>query len=476
MEEFDATTFGQTIQQLGLVNEAQLLEAREEAGEGNNDPGVLIRALERKGFLTPWQRDRVLRGYTDGFFLGGYRILYKIASGSFGRVFRADDPRSGRVVAIKVLRHRWSEDKQHIDQFVREGKVGLSLRHPNIVEVLAIAQDASSQQYYIVMEFVEGGNLREILAIRKKLSVPEALKIIEDGAAGLTHAYSKGITHRDIKLTNLLISATGEAKLVDFGLARLFAAAKEKVDRTVDYAGLERLTGVKPGDVRSDIYFLGCILYESLTGRPPLAPTRDRQSRMRRERFEQVPPMRADEVEGPPSVFALVETMMSLSPARRYQTPAQLLEAIKSVRREVAARAGADNGRPPLRSIFVAERNEHLQDKLRQGLKELGFRVYMAADPARALDRFRQQPYDALLVDVGTTGEDGWKVFEYVRDEAGRRRLPLAAVAMLKEEQKSWADLLKPGPQAAVLVLPVPMKQLARTLKRLFPAAPSPTP
>ena len=93
----------------------------------------------------------------------------KISSGSFGRVFRADDPRTGRVVAVKVLRRRWSEDQDKIDLFIREGKVGLTLKHPNIVEILAVNQDAATRQYYIVMEFVEGGNLREILQIRKKL-------------------------------------------------------------------------------------------------------------------------------------------------------------------------------------------------------------------------------------------------------------------------------------------------------------------
>src|SRR5262249_39167249 len=161
-------------------------------------------------YLTNFQTSKVLKGDSDGFFLGGYRILYKISSGTFGRVFRAEDPRSGRVVALKVLRRRWSEDQQRIDLFIREGKVGLMLKHPNIVEVLAISQDVVTKQYYIAMEFVEGGNLREILAIRKTLTVPEALRIIEDCTAGLAYAYSqRRLTHRDIKPTNTLISTQG---------------------------------------------------------------------------------------------------------------------------------------------------------------------------------------------------------------------------------------------------------------------------
>src|SRR5262249_4523048 len=157
------------------------------------------RALERKGFMTNYQTAKVLKGDPDGFFLGGFRVLYKISSGSFGRVFRADDPRTGREVAVKVLRRRWSEDQARIDLFFREGKVGMSLKPPNIVEVLAVSQDPPSGQYYLVMEFVEGGNLREILQIRKSLSVAESLRIAEDATSGLAYAYSKGITHRDMK-------------------------------------------------------------------------------------------------------------------------------------------------------------------------------------------------------------------------------------------------------------------------------------
>ena len=151
----------------------------------------------------------------------------------------------------------------------------------DIVEILAVNQDPASGQYYLAMEFIEGGNLREILNIRKKLTPRESLRIISDAANGLGYAYAHGVTHRDIKLTNLLISSTGVCKLVDFGLAKLYANEKEKIDRTVDYAGLERATGVDNNDVRSDIYFLGCVLYECLTGRSPLIMTRDNEGGIR---------------------------------------------------------------------------------------------------------------------------------------------------------------------------------------------------
>jgi serine/threonine protein kinase len=473
METLDGATLGARIVSLGLVSQAQLQEALEETGDRSPDPALLLRLLERKQYLTPWQSGKVLRGDFDGFILGGYRLLYKIQSGSFGRVFRAEDPRSGRVVAVKVLRRRWSEDKQRIELFAREAKLGMDLKHPNIVEILAMNQDTSSGQYYIVMEFVEGGNLREIMQIRKKLTVAESMHIIEDAANGLAYAYSRGLTHRDMKLTNILVSSSGTAKLVDFGLATFYTGEQEggkKMERTVDYAGLERATNVKQGDVRSDIYFLGCVLYEILTGRAPLEATRNKLARMAKSRFEAVDPIEKDEITAPPSVFMLVETMMSLLPARRYQTPSQLLDAIRAARRDVEGKGKGDGKPSGPRSLFIAERDERFQEAMRDKFKELGYRVFIAGDPVRALDRFRQQPYDALIVDARTTGEEGIHVFEHILEEAAQKGLRCVGILMLSEEQADWAKRAKLTPSGTTLVgRSIGIKQLYRKLDELLP-------
>jgi tRNA A-37 threonylcarbamoyl transferase component Bud32/CheY-like chemotaxis protein len=483
MEIQDPVALGLLAIKVGLITEEQLLEAKEEMGEKTPDMITTLRALERRGWLTPWQSAKLIAGDEDGYFLGGYRVLYKVRSGSFGRVYRAEDPRDGRVVAIKVLRRRWSEDQQRIDLFIREGRVGQQLKHPNIVEVLTMSQDPVTRQYFIVMEFVEGGNLREILQIRKTLSPAEALRITEDAAAGLTYAYARGLTHRDMKLTNLLISSVGTAKLVDFGLAQFFATLekdakgkKEKIDRTVDYAGLERATNVKSGDVRSDIFFLGCVFYEMLTGRPPIAMTRDKHARMHKERFGSIPPLPREEVQAPASVFQLCETMMALDPKRRFQTPSQLLDAVRAARRDVEGHVAAVSGAtaaaaPAGRSLFVVERDERLQDAVRDRFKEMGFRVLISADPQRALDRFRQQPYDVLIVDARTTGEDGRLVFEHVIDEAGRKHFSCAGILILGEKQADWAARMPQLPNTALLIDPgVTMKRLKRKLQELLPA------
>jgi serine/threonine protein kinase len=301
------------------------------------------------------------------------------------------------------------------------------------------------------------------------------LRIAEEAASGLAHAYSRGVTHRDMKLTNILISSQGVAKLVDFGLAGIFSRkgleldGGEKVDRTVDYAGLEKRTGVRPGDVRSDIYFLGCILYEMLTGRSPLLMTRDPRVRMSPQRFDNVPPMRPDEVAAPPSVFQLVERMMSLDPQLRYQTPGQVLEAVRATRQDLDNPSAGPSAKPATRSVFIVEKDERLQGALRDNFKELGYRVFLAADPARAMDRFRQQPFDALVLDAGTAGDEGRFIFENIMNEAERQALSCAGILILSEEQAGWAKQIPARSRVAVLVRPLTLKQLRQKLQHLVP-------
>lgn len=487
MEISDTMAFGSRAVRVGLVTQAQLDEAMDDArhDSGRQLPELifLTRALERKGYITNFQTSKLIRGDEEGYVMGGYRILYKVSSGSFGRVFRAEDPHSHRVVAVKVLRRRWSEDQQRIDLFIREGKVGLSLKHPNIVEVMAINQDPITRQYYILMEFVEGGNLREILGLRR-LSLAESLRILEDCTAGLTYAYSKGYTHRDVKLTNILISTAGEAKLVDFGLAQMFASIgreEEMVDRTVDYAGLEKGTDVKSGDVRSDIFFLGCVFYEMLTGKAPLEMTKDRHARQHKRRFDEMLRLRPGEIDAPPSVYQLCDSMCAWDPRRRYQTPSQLLDAVRAARRDIGGPAPAAAATPgeaaatpakeAAKSIFLVESQHALQEHLRKKFKERGFRVLLAADPLRALDRFRQQPFDVLVVNAENAGEDGVMVFDQVLQEASEKQMPCAGVLILGEDQAEWRRDIKPRKNARVLVRPVSWKKLRDTLDGLLSKA-----
>lgn len=463
----DAGELGRFAVRLGLITDDQLRECLDELG-ALSDPLTLISMLERKQYLTDYQGQKLLKGDSEGFFLGGYRKLYKIASGSFGRVFRGDDPRTGVPVAIKELRRRWCDDPHKIDLFEREGKVGLSLRHPNIVQILAVNCDRAHGQYFIVMEFVEGGNLRDILAIRKRLDAKEALRIIEECASGLAYSYSRGLTHRDIKPSNILLSSHGGvSKLVDFGLAEIaqgVSLADDEttfVDRTVDYAGLEKATNVKAGDVRSDIFFLGCVLYEMLSGKPALVPIKDRRARMLKQRFEKIVPLTRDEVDGPPSLFQLLDRMIVLDPQLRFQTPSQLLDAIRMVQAELGGGPSVDAFTPEgPRTVYVVEKNPKFQDILRDKFKAMGLRVLMSIDAKRALQRFQQQTYHLLVIDLATADEEGseaqgLEVLRHVQREAEKQGTPLGTVLLLADDRDRYRYNVSDDNQTAILTFPL---------------------
>lgn len=477
----DASEVADLTVRMKLVDEHTARELLFEL-EDRQAPAVdFVRLMERKSLLTPLQSSKILKGDTDGYFLGGYRLLYKIASGSFGRVYRGDDPRTGQIVAVKVLRRRWTEDPKRVESFEREGRIGMTLEHPNIVRLLAVNKDAATGQHFIVMEFVEGDNLKNILNIRKKLEVDESLHIMEECGDGLAYAWSRGLTHRDIKASNILMGTDKVAKLVDFGLAEIHTGAQlimtgvknteeEQADRTVDYAGLERTTSVKSGDIRSDIYFLGHVLFELMTGAPLMPPTKDKHVRMSRRRFEDVEMTlgrMAQDYNIPQAAVKVIAKAVALDPPQRYQTPAAFVEAIRTGRTELAG--GTEQAKQARRAsgiltVYVVESNAKLQDAFRDRFKKMGFRVLMSMDATQAIKRYQTQPYHALVIDAGTAGNDGVDAYRRVLNEASMMNLDIAGVLIVNEDQKSWGAGVQSLPGGAVLVRPVTMKQVADTL------------
>ncbi len=477
MAELNRKQMSQLILKLRLATAQQMQDCLDEITDPGNEAEPLLAVLSRNGLLTSLQVDKLLKGDMNGYFMGSYRLLYKIHSGTFGRVYRADEPSSGRVVAVKVLRQRWTDKPEVIQMFEREGRLGMSLRHPNIVEVLSVGKDEKTGQYYIVMEFVEGANLRDLISIRKKFDTTETLKRLEDIASALAYANSKGgITHRDMKATNVLISSSGVAKVTDYGLAQITArlmTEEEKANqqRTVDYAGLEKATNAPYGDVRSDIYFTGCIAFEMLTGRSPLVHSRNKLARMARERFMNVAPLNYEEIEGPgaPAVHRLVLTMMELEPEKRFQTPNQLLDAIRQARAEASgSRIGTHTSH---QTVFVVENDDKLQDALREKLKKMKYRVLIASDPARALDRYQQNPFNVLLVDIGTVGEDGITAINKVLRKAKTNNMTCHAIAIVSEGQEGVENMVDSdlAKQTSILHRPLRMHDLIAVLDKVAP-------
>ena len=503
MAEPTAESIAQRAFDLNLLTDRQLQEIWGEFGRRNVTVDEFVQLLLRRELMTNFQVERLLRGEKTGYYYGDYKVLYLVAGGSFARVYRAVHRETSKVVALKVLRRRYSDDPAQTDQFYREGLMGVSLRHPNIVPIYEAVSKGNS--HYLVMEFVEGGNLRDFMKVRKKFSAIEATKIAMDIAAGLDYAFQRGISHRDLKLTNILLSSRGQAKLVDFGLA---GADENLADesftgdnmntRTIDYAGLERATGVRKDDARSDIYFIGCIYYHMLSGKPALQETRDRIQRLARDRFTSVVPIHVACPGVPRVVATVLSKAMSLDAEKRHQTPGQLyaelrqttdrlaagedeastgsedtaaetLSADEQVRRQrEVARYLPDSQR---RALMVVESNSRLQDAFREALKRYGYRVLMISDPRRALARFEDPATaaDGVVLSTGDLGDSA--VDAFVALASGERTGKIPAVLLLDVKRKDWREKIEPhlAEHRVVVPLPVKLREVRDVLFRLIP-------
>jgi eukaryotic-like serine/threonine-protein kinase len=471
---------------LGLLDERQLRNVWAAFGSHDVPLQDFVQLLVRQEYLTNYQVERLTKGDRTGFFFGRYRVLYLVGTGTFSRVYRAVHRDTGQIVALKVLRNRFSENPAQSNLFVREGRLGCTLRHPNIVPIYEVVSERKI--HFLVMEFIEGRNLREFVRIRKKLAPLEATQMMLGITDGLRYAFEKGLTHRDLKMSNILVSSRGDAKLVDFGLAAMDeglsddALANLPNTRTVDYAALARATGVRKDDVRSDVYFLGCIYYNMLTGRPPLQETRDRIQRLSKQRFLDVVPIQRADRTLPGPVTSVVNKAMSLDAELRYQSPmAMLLDLRATVKRLTAGEtdgeaAGEGSGilSPPTpaddaRSILVVESDAQMQDLFRKGLKQAGYRVLVIADPERAVGRLRQDPSlaDCVVFNAQQIGQQAVKVFNELGDDKRTQSIPSAL--LLDEPQQAWKPQVRTAPNRIVLSMPITLRQLLAAIEPLLP-------
>ena len=212
-----------------------------------------------------------MAGLHSGDTLDHYRIENLVARSGMASIFRATDVRTGQPVALKIPHPEMEADVVLFDRFQREQVIGQKLDHPSVMKVLT--EDHHSQ-IYMVMEWVEGRLLREILRERGKLPIERARLLAIKIAGALEYIHSHGVVHRDLKPENIMVNADDDIKLIDFGIAgnegsrRLTFAKLSQLMGTPDYISPEQVKG-KRGDGRSDIYALGVMLYERLTGKVP---------------------------------------------------------------------------------------------------------------------------------------------------------------------------------------------------------------
>jgi serine/threonine-protein kinase len=263
--------------------------------------------------------------------LGGrYEIGEVLGYGGMAEVHKGRDVRLGRDVAIKMLRADLARDPAFQSRFRREAQSAASLNHPSIVAVYDTGEDTESGSAtpYIVMEYVDGRTLRDVLQTEGMLLPQRALEITSDILAALEYSHRAGIIHRDIKPGNVMLTRTGDVKVMDFGIARAITGATSTMTQTAAVVGTAQYLSPEQArgehvDQRSDIYSTGCLLYELLTGRPPFVGDSPVAVAYQHVREDAVPPSRLNP-DVSPAVDAIVLKAMAKNQANRYQSAADM--------------------------------------------------------------------------------------------------------------------------------------------------------
>lgn len=281
-----------------------------------------------------------------------YRLTERIGEGGMAEVYRGTDLRLGREVAVKILRPQYASDQKFLERFLQEARAMASFSHPNIVNVYDVGREG--RRYYIVMEYVPGTDLRRLIQERAPLPVQQALEIARQIAAGVGAAHRKGIVHRDIKPGNVLITPTGEAKVADFGIARAMTDTQHLTEPgvvwgTTAYLSPEQIRG-EPATPASDVYAIGVVLFEMLTGRTPFQGE-DRVAIALQHLHEPPPKLSTLNPRVPPSVERLVERMLAKDPAQRFATADDVASVIfHLLHASSEATAAVPVTRPPVTS------------------------------------------------------------------------------------------------------------------------------
>lgn len=313
------------------------------------------RFLLSKKILTDYQLALLSKGISDGFTIGDYKVLEKIGKGRFAGIYRAAHS-SGQVVALKVLPQSKAKDAEVLARFQREAKLVTQLNHPNVVKAFQVS--TGDGVHFLALEHLEGRTLEEVLNERKKLPPVEAVRIIEQAMRGLQHLYEKKVIHRDIKPSNImLVPPAGESagkdtlrdtvKILDIGLGKnvFDENAKSAVDDpsltedgtllgTPDYMAPEQARDASKADIRADIYSLGCVLYECLTGQTPF-PDKSVLNQVLRHATETPKPLSEFISSVPDGLQQVMNFLMAKDPNQRYATPEKALQGLAIFLRNV---------------------------------------------------------------------------------------------------------------------------------------------
>jgi serine/threonine protein kinase len=344
------TEVGRIVFDMGLATPEEIAACREEQNQ-SSDPSQrsLSDLLVEHGFITGPQAKRVRQRAEQARAtqIPGYQLISKLGKGAMATVYKARQLRLNRIVAVKVLPKRMSDNREFVERFYKEGQAAARLSHSNIVQAIDVNSTPEGYHYF-VMEYVEGKTLYDLMAPPpvgdgKKFTEAEALDIAIQMADALAHAHQRGLIHRDVKPKNIILTPESVAKLTDLGLARATddkAAAESEAGKaygTPYYISPEQIRGEIDIDARADIYSLGATLYHLVTGRPPFEA--DSPTAVMHKHLKQ-PLLPPDHINTALSagVGEIIETAMAKNRDERYTHTEEMLEDLNAVR----------NGQSPL--------------------------------------------------------------------------------------------------------------------------------
>jgi serine/threonine protein kinase len=321
------------VRKSGVLNENKFREMYEDESDLPTDKLECAAKLVKDGLITQYQANQLLGGKTRGFTLKSYVIQRPLGKGGMGIVYLAEHRDLGRKVAIKVLLNEKANEQINIERFLREARATAALDHPNIVRLHDVG--LQGQTHFIVMEYVDGSTLEALLEHGGAMGLSRSVDYISQAAAGLQHAYEKGFIHRDIKPSNLMVTREGIIKILDMGLARCTSEPGDKLTSlmdqgalmgTVDFMSPEQLMSSPNIDIRADIYSLGVTLYTLVTGKPLFKG--NTTQKMFQHQIKQPSSLSDIDKTIPPALSAIVDKMIAKKPEDRFQTPAEVIEAL----------------------------------------------------------------------------------------------------------------------------------------------------
>ncbi|MFO0809443.1 MAG: serine/threonine-protein kinase [Gemmataceae bacterium] len=411
-----ADDFLAIVRKSGVVAPAELVEfaQRRPTDSPPTDAVDLAREMVREGLITRLQAGNLLRGKWRNLIIAEkYKLLEHLGRGGMGYVYLCEHVRLRRRVAIKILPPDKAADRVLFQRFEREARAAATLDHPNIVRAHDL--DHHENLHFIVMDYVDGASLDEIVRRSGPLSIERACHYASQAAQGLQHAYEAGLIHRDVKPANLLLDRNGLVRLLDLGLARFFYDSEDLTRQygsrhlnligTADYLAPEQATGRRPVDIRADIYGLGVTFYFLLTGRTIFNEGSVAKRVM--HHLHKIPePVRTHRPDVPEGVSDVIARMVAKDPADRFQTPAEVVEALAPWTASPIP-PPADGEMPKL--SLAARRNDTPAPG--QSLRpEFGIPLSRPVPQARRLARW------ALIGWIGVCfGLLGWFVVEKVR-------------------------------------------------------------